>query len=117
MRVPLSVCCVLWCSTLLQVDAKREKDAKQGNKFAQVLEGKVNRKVGQMGGLRWEGKAMNASTGHVNAAIDWRQTRACVCVCTGCQADSNDSCLWCNSLWREAADSGMPCFPHHEIDL
>ena len=62
--------CVQWCSTLLQVDAKREKDAKQGNKFAQVLEGKVNRKVGQRGGLRGEGKAINASSGHVNAAMD-----------------------------------------------
>ena len=52
------------------MDAKREKDAKQGNKFAQVLEGKVNRKVGQRGGLRGEGKAINASSGHVNAAMD-----------------------------------------------
>ena len=38
-----------------QVDAKREKDAKQGVKSAQVLEGKVNRKVGEGGGLRGKG--------------------------------------------------------------
>ena len=73
------------------------------------------------------GKVINAASGHVNAAIDWRQTHECMCVCvcmcvcmclcyvcillTGCQADSNDSCLRCDSLWREAADSGMPCFP------